>query len=605
MQRAENLAPTIDTHDSASRPKRADLRPLTTLVPYMLHYRGIVALAAIALVTAAVTMLTIPVAVRRMVDFGFSSDSAGLIGQYFLMLIAMGGLLAIASAIRFFCVSWLGERVVADLRADVFRHLTQLGPAFFDRTHSGEVMSRLNADTVQIKAAAGVAFSQAVRSTIMLVGALIMMFVTSPTLALVVVGVIPIILIPIIAFGGIVRRRSRTAQDSLAHASALAAENLGAIQTMQAFASEQAITKRFDNAVETAFQDARSRLLARAILTGLAMFLVVASIVGVLWYGAAMVIEGSISQGRLSQFILYAVFAAGSLAQISEVWGEVQQAAGAAERLVELQSARALVQAPANPVALPEPAEGRVSFENVTFAYPGQEPQTALNDVSFTVAPGEMVALVGPSGAGKSSIFNLVLRFYDPTSGIVRLDGVDVRRVDPRALRARTALVPQDVTLFADTIAQNIRYGFGQASHDAVVAAAKAANAHGFIEAMPDGYDTLIGERGVTLSGGQRQRLAIARAILRNPAILLLDEATSALDAESELAVQKALEQIMAGRTTLVISHRLATIQRADRILVIDGGKIVEQGNHASLAKSDGLYTRLANLQFQDQSAAE
>ncbi|MGI9477698.1 MAG: ABC transporter transmembrane domain-containing protein [Hyphomicrobiaceae bacterium] len=586
-------------------PRGAKLQPLLALKPYLLRYKPAMIFAAIALLVAASATLAIPVAVRRMIDFGFSGDNGSFIDRYFAMMIVIGGVLAIASSARFYFVSWIGERVVADLRADVFQHLTRLGPAFFDRTHSGEVMSRLTSDTTQIKAAASSAISQSVRAVITISGALIMMFVTSVTLSMVVVAVIPMILIPIILFGRLVRKRSRQAQDSLAQSSALAAENLGAIRTLQAFTSEAAISKRFGGAVETAFDDARLRLVARALMTAMVMFLIVGSIVGVLWFGATMVIEGTITAGRLGQFVLYAVFASGSLAQLSEVWGEVQQAAGSAERLIELLETEPLIRSPQHPAPLPASSEGRVAFENVTLSYPSGTEQAALRDVSFDAAPGELVALVGPSGAGKSSVFNLIARFYDPADGRVMVDGVDVRDVDPLELRRRLALVPQEISLFADTITENIRYGDDGASDAAVREAARAANAQAFIEALPDGYDTVLGERGVTLSGGQRQRLAIARAILRNPPILLLDEATSALDAESEHAVQAALERVMKGRTTFVITHRLATIRQADRILVFDDGRLVEQGTHHSLTAAGGLYTRLAELQFTAAAAAE
>lgn len=586
------------TMPGGSGRQRVKLQPLLALKPYLARYKVMLVCAGIALVLAAAAMLAIPIAVRRMIDFGFTGDNGSFIARYFGMMIVIGGGLALASAARFYFVSWIGERVVADLRADVFRHLTRLGPAFFDQTHSGEVMSRLTADTVQIKSAASSAFSQAVRAVIMITGALVMMFVTSTTLSLVVIGAIPLILVPIILFGRLVRRRSRLAQDSLARSSALAAENLGAIRTLQAFTSEAAMSARFGAAVETAFDDARSRLVARAVMTALVMFLVVASVVGVLWYGASMVIDGSISAGTLGQFILYAVFAAGSLAQLSEVWGEVQQAAGSAERLVELLETEPLIASPLNPAVFDETSKGRVLFENVTLTYPTRPDQVALHDVSFAAEPGEVVALVGPSGAGKTSVFNLIARFYDPVAGHVEVDGIDVRDVDPLALRRRMALVPQEVNLFADTIAENIRYGDDSASDDMVRAAAIAANADAFIQALPNGYATELGERGVTLSGGQRQRLAIARAILRNPPILLLDEATSALDAESEQAVQAALERVMQERTTFIITHRLATIRKADRILVFENGELVEQGTHASLTQAGGLYTRLADLQF-------
>ena len=399
--------------------QRVKLRPLLALKPYIMRNRAMLLCAGVALVLAAAATLAIPVAVRRMIDFGFAGDNGSFISRYFGMLMVIGGVLAIASAARFYFVSWIGERVVADLRADVFRHLTRLGPAFFDTTHSGDVMSRLTADTVQIKAAASTAFSQAVRSTIMIVGALIMMFITSSMLSLIVVAVIPFILIPIIGFGRLVRARSRQAQDSLARSSALAAENLGAVRTLQAFTSERVISERFSAAVETAFDDARSRLIARALMTAMAMFLIVASIVGVLWVGASMVIAETITAGRLGQFVLYAVFAAGSLAQLSEVWGDVQQAAGSAERLVELLETEPVIKSPLHPVPMPKPGEGRVVFDDVTLSYPSRPEDPALSGVSFKAEPGELVALVGPSGAGKSSMFNLIARFYDPTNGTV------------------------------------------------------------------------------------------------------------------------------------------------------------------------------------------
>jgi ATP-binding cassette, subfamily B, bacterial len=579
-------------------PASRRLRPLMALRPYIARYPRMVAAALLALIFSAAAMLTVPVAVRRMIDHGFGGGDGVFIDRYFAMLIVIGLVLAVASAGRFYAVNWLGERVVADLRANVFRHLATLGPAYYETTHSGEIMSRLTADTTQIKAAAGTALSQALRSTIMLLGALTMMFVTSPMLAALALAAIPAIVFPLLAYGRAVQRLSRAAQDRLADASAYAADNLGAARTMHAFGQEATVAGRFAVAVERAFDAARSRLVARAGLTAIAIFLVVFSIVGILWFGSRLVISGEISGGRLGQFVLYAVFAAGAITQLSEVWGELAQAAGAAERLVELLAARSQIRPPARPKPLPVPPLGTIAFEGVQFAYPTRPQASALDGVTFSVARGETVAIVGPSGAGKSTIFNLLLRFYDPQSGTVAVDGLSVADVEPQALRARMAVVSQDVALFDDTVADNIRYGRPEASDAEVKRAAAAAQADGFIGALPQGYATRLGERGVTLSGGQRQRIALARAILIDAPILLLDEATSALDAESEVAVQKALERVMQGRTTLVIAHRLATVQRATRILVMDQGRIVEEGRHADLARRGGLYSRLAELQF-------
>jgi len=582
---------------------QASLRPVRALVPYLTRYKRKLGLAGISLVVSAVAMLVIPMAVRRVIDLGFGSKDGVFVDRYFAMLVVIGFALAVASAARFYYVNWLGERVVADLRSDIFQHVATLGPAFFEKAHSGELMSRLTADTTQMKAVAGSALSQSLRSLIMLVGGVIMMVVTSPPLSLLVLIAIPAVILPLIAFGRWVRRLSRHAQDTLAEASAYAAENLGAVRTMQAFAYETTASKRYRAAVERSFRAAKERMKARAVLTALIMFIVVASVTGVLWFGASSVVAGSISGGRLGQFVLYAVFAAAAFVQLSEVWGEMAQAAGAAERLGELLNIKPEIRSPAEPVSLPIPPRGEIEFKNVRFAYPERPGESILNGISFRVRPGDTVALVGPSGAGKTTIFNLLLRFFDPVSGEVRIDGVRTSDADLAALRARTALVPQDVALFADTIADNIRYGQPNASIEAVKRAAAAAQADDFIRALSDGYETRLGERGLTLSGGQRQRIAIARALLKDAPILLLDEATSALDAESEAQVQRALERVMRGRTTLVIAHRLATVQRADRILVMDEGRIVEEGTHAELVAKGGLYGRLAEMQFAAEAA--
>lgn len=582
----------------ATRASGRRLQPLKALWPYISRHPGMMLVALVALVASAAVMLTVPVAVRRMIDHGFSGADGVFMDKYFAMLIVIGLVLALASSARMYAVNWLGERVVADLRAQVFRHLATLGPAFYETTHSGEVMSRLTADTTQIKGAAGSALSQALRNLIMLAGALVMMFVTSPTLSALALAAIPAIVFPLMAYGRAVQRLSRAAQDRLADASAYAADNLGAVRAMAAFGQERAVSGRFAAAVERAFAAARDRLLARAGLTAIAIFLVVASVVGVLWFGSRLVISGEMTGGRLGQFILYAVFAAGAMAELAEVWGELAQAAGATERLLELLAARPDVRTPAAPKALPSPPLGTVSFKEVRFAYPSRSGVSALNGVSFEVAPGETVALVGPSGSGKSTIFNLILRFYDPQLGTVAVDGLSVAETDLQVLRSRIALVPQEVALFDDTILENIRYGRSDATDAQVHQAAATAQADSFVATLPEGYATRLGERGVTLSGGQRQRLALARAVLRDAPILLLDEATSALDAESEAAVQRALGRITQSRTTLVIAHRLATVQRASRILVLDKGQIVEEGTHGQLLRQGGLYARLADLQF-------
>ncbi|MBN9249586.1 MAG: ABC transporter [Mesorhizobium sp. 61-13] len=583
--------------ESADERSRS-LKPLRRLFPYIGRYRKLVIGAMISLVLAAVTTLAVPLAVRRMIDHGFSGADSTFISEYFSMLVLMAALLALASAGRYYFVITLGERVVSDIRRDVFSHVTTLSPAFFDQVQSGEIVSRLAADTTQIKSAVGATASVALRNVILGLGALAMMVVTSPKLSGLVIAAIPLIVLPLVGFGRSVRRKSRIAQDTLAHATAYASEQIGAVRTLQAFTNEGLVTGRFGAAVESAFAAARSSVLARAFLTFVAIFTIFASVVAVLWFGSRDVLSGVLSPGTLGQFLLYAVFAAGALGALSEVWGELSQAAGAAERLTELLDEEPNVEAPANPKPLPTVAQGTISFDRVSFSYPARPDRAAVHELDFSVKPGETVAIVGPSGAGKSTIFSLILRFYDPETGSVRVDGVDVRDADPIQLRQRMAIVPQDVTIFAASVRDNIAFGRPGASDADIVAAAKAALADEFILKLDRGYETEVGERGVMLSGGQRQRIAIARAILRDAPILLLDEATSALDATSETLVQEALEHLMRGRTTLVIAHRLATVLKADRILVVDDGRIVEEGTHSSLVAKGGLYARLARLQF-------
>jgi ATP-binding cassette subfamily B protein len=574
------------------------LRPLAALLPLFLRYRAMVAAALFFLLLATATTLTLPMAVRRMIDKGFSANDSAFIDSYFGMLVVIAVVLAIASACRYYFVIIIGERVVADLRRDVFAHVSRLSPSFFDGAQSGEIVSRLTADTTQLKSAVGATASMALRNTLLGLGAAAMMIYTSPKLSAIVLGAIPLIVFPIVAFGRAVRRRSRAAQDKLAEATAYASEAIGAMRVVQAYANEDRTAARFAEAVDFAYDAARAAVRTRAFLTAFAIFLVFSSVVAVLWYGASGVLSGAMSAGTLGQFMLYAVFAAGALAALSEVWGELSQAAGAAERIAELLAEKPAIAAPAKPRSLPAPVKGALAFDHVRFAYPARPQASALEDISIAVQPGETVALVGASGAGKSTLFSLLLRFYDPTSGAVRLDGVDLRELDPRALRHNIALVPQDTLIFAASAMDNIRFGRPDASEADAIAAAKAAHADEFVARLPQGYATPLGERGVTLSGGQRQRIAIARAILKDAPVLLLDEATSALDAESERYVQDALGELMKGRTTLVIAHRLATVLKARRILVLANGRIVEEGTHKALVAKRGAYARLAALQF-------
>jgi len=575
------------------------IQPLRRLWPYILRYRRRASAALAALIVAALTTLVVPVAVRRMIDFGFSEKAAELIDSYFAVMIAVVAVLAVASALRYYLVTTLGERIVTDLRSDVFAHLTRLSSSFFDIAKTGEIISRLTADTTQIKSAVGSSVSVALRNLVLFIGGVVMMVVTSPRLSLFVLAAIPVIVLPLVGFGRAVRKRSRAAQDTLADASGYASELVGAVRTLQAFTNELLATRRFGTAVDNAYEAARGATQARSILTAIAIFLIFASVVIVLWVGAQDVMTHSISAGRLGQFILYAVFAAGGLGQLSEVWGEIAQASGAAERLIEILDVEPQIKAPERPLWLPTPSRGEIAFDTVRFAYPTRPEAFVLDGLSFKVKTGETLALVGPSGAGKSTIFHLILRFYDPVSGKVSFDGLRLPNIDPADLRKHIALVPQDAVVFAASVVENIRFGRLDASDDEVKVAAKAAHAAEFIEKLPQGYETEVGERGIMLSGGQRQRIAIARAILREAPLLLLDEATSSLDAESETLVQQALTKLMAQRTSIVIAHRLATVLSCDRILVIDQGRIVEEGTHATLSAAGGLYARLAKLQFE------
>jgi ATP-binding cassette subfamily B protein len=586
-----------------ARPAGKSLKPLRRFLPLLSRYRLHVILAFLALTVAAIATLIVPLAVRRVIDHGFSANGGEFINQYFAVMLLVVAVLAMASATRFYLVTWLGERIVADTRDLLFTHLLSLSPAFFEANRSGEIVSRLTADTTQVKSAFATSASIALRNLVMLVGAAIMMVVTSAKLSGLVLLAIPLIVLPLIFFGRQVRALSRSAQDTLADSAAYAQERLLAITAVQSFIQEMTAIKAFRAATEGAFAAAAKRTSARAFLTGAIIFLSLGSVTMVLWYGAREVISGAMTAGSLSQFVLYAVLAASALGELSQVWGEIQLAAGAAERIAELLDETPAIAAPSSPIALPSPAKGEIAFDAVNFHYPTRPDGPALEDVSFTVTPGETVALVGPSGAGKSTVFALLQRFYDPQTGRILIDGVDIKLADPKHVRACIAVVPQETVIFSGTVLDNIRFGRPEASVDEIRQAARAAHVDEFAEGLPRGYGTEVGERGVTLSGGQRQRIAIGRAILRNAPILLLDEATSALDAESEALIQEALKELTQNRTTLVIAHRLATVRSAGRILVLDGGRLVAQGEHGELTRSNPLYSRLAELQFSAQSA--
>ena len=573
------------------------LSPLLGLVPFLKPYWPRWIWTFLALIIAAGTTLTLPVAFRYLIDSGFSSGKSGHIDQYFLALFGLSVILAVATALRFYFVSWLGERVTADIRSAIYSHILRMSPQFFEITKTGEVLSRLTTDTTLIQTVVGTSLSMGLRNLFMLVGGIVMLIVTSPTLAGYILITLVLVIAPILIFGRRVRKLSRDSQDRVADSSALAGEVLNAMPTVQSYTQEERESVRFNFSVETAFQTALSRIRARSILTVVVIVLVFAAISFVLWLGARAVIAGQMTAGELSQFIMYAVVTAGAIGAITEVWGELQRAAGATERLMELLNIESPVVETSQPKMLPAEGNG-IEFDNVNFSYPSRPETLALKNFSLKIAHGEHVALVGPSGAGKTTLFQLLLRFYDPQSGVVRFNGVNLRDLTLKDARQPFSVVLQETIIFAGSVLDNIRYGNPEASIEDVKQAAEMATASDFIEALPQGYDTFLGERGVRLSGGQRQRISIARAILSNPPILLLDEATSALDAESERQVQQALDNAAHNRTTLVIAHRLATVQAADRIVVMDAGEIVAEGTHAQLLLESPLYARLAKLQF-------
>ncbi|HZY53239.1 MAG TPA: ABC transporter transmembrane domain-containing protein [Reyranella sp.] len=578
---------------------------LRLLGPYLRPYRGKVALAVLSLFVAAGTVLAFGACLRALIDRGFAQGRPDVLNYALASLLAVAFVLAIASGARFYLVSWLGERVVGTLRRDLFAHVVRLGPAWFEIKRSGDVMSRISSDAQLIEQVIGSSASVALRNTLMCIGGIAMLVITNPKLALWVLAAVPVVVAPIIIFGRKVRRLSREAQARVADMVSEGAETLDAVRTVQAFAQEESAGVRFTRATEKAFEAAVARISRRAIMTTFVIFIVFSAVGFLLWMGGQDVISGRISAGDLSAFIFYAVLVASSGGAISETIGDLQRASGAAERLAELREEQPVILETATPKALPRPTRGALAFEDVSFRYPTRPDSLALDRFDLRIAPGETIAIVGPSGAGKTTVFNLLLRFYDPEKGAVRLDGVDIRDLRLAELRGALAIVPQEPVLFTGSVADNIRYGRPDASDEEVRAAAKAASALDFIEALPQGFDSHLGTRGVRLSGGQRQRIAVARALLCDPAVLLLDEATSALDAESERAVQQALDRIMHKTTTLVIAHRLATVQKADRIVVLEAGQVVDVGTHAELVRRGGLYARLAELQFNISAAAD
>jgi ATP-binding cassette subfamily B protein len=581
-----------------NRPGSRKLQPLRALVPFIRPYTRTLLIALVTLLVASSAMLAIPLAVREVIDNGFTAGNLARIDDYFWVLLAVVLIMGLFGAARQYLVTWLGERVVADIRDAVYRHVIRMDPAFYETTKIGEVLSRLTADTTLIQSISGVGLSIILRSSVQFIGALILLGLTNPGLMGMIVVMLPAVLVPILVIGRWVRRLSRDSQDRIADASGLATETLTAAQTVQSFTAEDTETRRFGALIEISFQTAVRRIRARAVFSMVAISGMFTALIIVFWVGARDVLSGDMTGGELGQFALYAMFAAMSAVMLSEIWGELQRAAGAMERIIELLEVEPSIQSPEHPVPLPDTRDGRIRFDNVSFSYPSRPDTAAMDRFSLDIKPGEKIAFVGPSGAGKSTVFQLLMRFYDPQAGRIFVDGVDIAAASPQDVRGRIGIVPQETVIFGASARDNIRFGRPEATDAEVEAAAQAAAADRFIGELPDGYDTYLGERGTRLSGGQKQRIAIARAILKDAPILLLDEATSSLDAESERLVQEALEYLEQDRTTIVIAHRLATVLEADRIVVMNEGRIVDIGRHAQLVARDPLYARLAELQF-------